>query len=384
VDTEALKRAHRLVDVIESYGVVLKREGRATYRALCPFHHERTPSFWVDARETEREHYWCFGQCGARGDVIAFVMQSEGCSFIEACERLGERPRNDRPAPRHQVEPPGSPPGGRSWEALDSRQPEGQLLERAVSLYEERLWTNERALAYVRRRAITEEVARKQRLGYADGHSLSRYLHSLTEHEGLLALALEVGLMVERPPSDGRPSRLREFFYDRLIVPELRSGHPIWCVGRAIEDSEPRPEPPGDAPRHRRPKYLSIPGQKPLLGLEHVEGARTVFLLEGPVDWLAALSWGLPAFAVGGTHFPAERLPSFTQAETVYGVFDPDRAGQSAAERFGPLFGSRWRPIRLPNNVDLAELAALGEQGHRTFQVLVGRARAMAWSGSHA
>jgi DNA primase len=125
-----------------------------------------------------------------------------------------------------------------------------------------------------------------------------------------------------------------------------------------------------------------LPGEKPVLGLEQVEGARTAFLVEGPVDWLAAFGWGLPAFAVGGTYFPAERLPSFREAEVIYGVFDPDRAGQSAAERFAPLFGSRWRPVRLPNNHDLAELAALGERGHKLFQVQVGRARAMAWSGT--
>ena len=80
-----------------------------------------------------------------------------------------------------------------------------------------------------------------------------------------------------------------------------------------------------------------------------------------------------------GTHFPAERLPSFDDTQVVYGLFDPDRAGQSAAERFGPLFGSRWRPIRLPNNLDLAELAALGEPGFFTLRTLVGRARASAW-----
>ena len=55
------------------------------------------------------------------------------------------------------------------------------------------------------------------------------------------------------------------------------------------------------------------------------------------------------------------------------------RAGRSAAERFAPLFGSRWRPVRLPNSLDLAELAALGAAGRETFDILVGRARAAAW-----
>jgi hypothetical protein len=69
-------------------------------------------------------------------------------------------------------------------------------------------------------------------------------------------------------------------------------------------------------------------------------------------------------------------------AVAIYGVFDPDRAGRSAAERFAPLFGDRWRPVRLPNGLDLAEVAALGAAGREMFDVLVGRARAHAWLGS--
>ena|SRR5215210_7454725 len=99
----------------------------------------------------------------------------------------------------------------------------------------------------------------------------------------------------------------------------------------------------------------------------------------GLVNWLAAVTWRLPAFAICGTHVPRERLPALDQALAIYGVFDPDRAGQSAAERLAPVFGSRWRPVRLPNSLDLAELAALGAVGRETFDILIGRARAAAW-----
>ena len=110
-------------------------------------------------------------------------------------------------------------------------------------------------------------------------------------------------------------------------------------------------------------------------------GRAVAYVVEGPFDWLAAVHWGLPAFAICGTHFPIDRLPALSAAVAIYGVFDPDRAGQSAAERFAPQIGTRWRPIRLPNGLDLAELAALGETGRETFRVLVGRARAAAWQG---
>jgi DNA primase len=116
-----------------------------------------------------------------------------------------------------------------------------------------------------------------------------------------------------------------------------------------------------------------------VLGLEQVVGQRSAYLVEGPVDWLAGLNWGLPTFAICGTHFPSDRLPSLSEAQAIYGVFDPDRAGLSAAERHAPLFGSRWRPVRLPNNLDLADLALLGEGGRQMFRLLVGRARSAAW-----
>lgn len=387
IDAEALKRDRRLVDVITSYGVALKREGAGTYRALCPFHHEHTPSFWVDARDPLNEHYWCFGQCGAHGDLITFVMEREACSFQEACERLGAR----APAPGlwHSDGLPDPRPRGRSWEQLQAESAEADALDKAISLYEQQLWGNERALAYLRYRAIDEEVARKQRLGYADGRSLLAQLR--TERAGPdqptpLELAINLGLVVQRPVVDGQrlPVR-REFFFDRLIVPELRGGRAIWCIGRSVEDvTSPTEVTPDNVDRRRRPKYLSLPGEKPILGLELVVGASAAYLVEGPFDWLAALGWGLPAFAVCGTHFPAERLPAFGETQVVYGVFDPDRAGQSAAERFRPLFGSRWRPIRLPNNLDLAELAALGEPGFVNFRTLVGRARASAWQQDRA
>jgi DNA primase len=102
-------------------------------------------------------------------------------------------------------------------------------------------------------------------------------------------------------------------------------------------------------------------------------------LVEGPVDWLAAVAWDLPAFAICGTHVPIDRLPVLGDAVAIYGVFDPDRAGRSAAERFAPLIGVRWRPITLPNGMDLAELAERGDPGRELFQTLVARARAVAW-----
>ncbi len=397
IDTEALKRARPLADVVASYGIALRREGTGTYRALCPFHQEHTPSFWIDARDASSTHYYCFG-CAAHGDTITFVMEREGCSFQEACERLSTRGRPPvvEPAQRTSGKPP-----GRRWEQLSADSVEARVLELALQVYEKELWHDARAQAYLRRRGVSEEVARTQRLGYANGHALLDWLRDGKEsREEFLPVTVQLGLILERPGAeDDRPTH-REFFLDRLIIPELRHGRPIWCIGRAVEDEVSPPVPtvrdgarvataqsaPGPTStasstvtRRPRPKYLGLPGEKPVMGLEYVKGRHAAFIVEGPFDLLAAIGWGLPVFAICGTHFPPERLPALAEALAIYGVFDPDRAGRSAAERFAPLFGSRWRPVRLPNSLDLAELAALGDAGREMFDILVGRARAAAW-----
>jgi DNA primase len=387
IDTEALKRDRPLADVIASYGVALRREGSGTYRGLCPFHQEHSPSFWVDVRDQSNEHYFCFGACGAHGDVITFVMEREGCSFAEACELLSSRgkPPVVEPAARTL-----SRPLGPKWESIQPDSVEIEVLDLALRSYEEQLWGSHPARAYLRTRGIPEEIARSQRVGYADGRSLiNRVAHAslrTSDTETALAVAARIGLIVERPSDDDGVPLRREFFNDRLVIPELRDGKPIWMIGRAVESnlaSAIQAEPTGTRSSKPRPKYLGLPGEKPLIGLEHVVGRRTAFLVEGPLDWLAAVAWGLPAFALCGTHFPTERMPALADAIAVYGLFDPDRAGRSAAERFAPLFGSRWRPVRLPNSLDLAELAALGGPGRETLRLLVGRARAAAWHDGH-
>ena len=417
VDTEALKRERPLLDIVASSGIALRRESAGTYRSLCPFHQEHTPSFWIDARgDASDHHFHCFG-CGSHGDVVTFVMERDNCSFVEACERLSTRGRPPvvEPAQRISERAP-----ARRWEHISRNSVEARVLELALEIYEKELWKNPRALAYLQRRAVPEEVARAQRLGYASGHSLLERLKDGPDSANeLLRVAVQLGLVLERPAAEDTAASHREFFVDRLIIPELRQGQPIWCIGRAVEDevveppvgdevsakvvsildgrplhavesgrpstaSTPAPSASSSATRRPRPKYLGLPGEKPVMGLERVSGRHAVFIVEGPFDMLAAIGWGLPALAICGTHFPQERLPALADALAVYGVFDPDRAGRSAAERFAPLFGSRWRPVRMPNSLDLAELAALGEAGREMFDIVVGRARAAAWKRSQA
>jgi DNA primase len=360
IDTDALKRERPLADVVAACGVTLRRESAGTFRGLCPFHQERTPSFWIDARDAADEHYFCFA-CSASGDVIQFLMDREDCSFLEACERLAER---GRPPVRHDVSQRSGARAGRCWETIPADSPEGHVLALAGQVYQDGLGRSSRGRAYLRARCVPETLVADQQLGYAGGHALLECL----QHEGVLEAGIEMGLVLERPPEWGPGPRYREFFTDRLIVPELRQGRPIWFIGRAAEDHPTR-----------RPKYLSLPGQRPLLGLEAVQERRVVYVCEGPFDWLAARAWGLAACCLCGTHTPPERLPALEMAVAVYGVLDPDKAGLSGAERLAPVIGDRWRPVHLPDGLDLAELAAHGPGGRDQFEALVGRARAAAW-----
>jgi DNA primase len=360
IDTEALKRERPLADVVAAYGVALRPESAGTFRGLCPFHQERTPSFWIDSRDPNDEHYFCFG-CSSTGDVIQFIIAREDCSFLEACERLAAR---GRPPVRHDVGRKVTARAGHCWETIPADSPEARVLALAGEVYQDGLARSASARAYFRRRGIPDDLVADQQLGYADGSSLLARL----QQEGLLEVGIDLGLVLERPPHWGPGPRYREFFADRLIVPELRQERAIWFIGRATED-HPK----------RRPKYLSLRGQRPLLGLHGVQGRRVVYVCEGPFDWLAARAWDLAACCLCGTHTPPERLPALEAAVAVYGVLDPDKAGLSAVERLAPIIGDRWRPVHLPDGLDLAALAAQGPASRGQFDALVRRARAAAW-----
>jgi len=155
---------------------------------------------------------------------------------------------------------------------------------------------------------------------------------------------------------------LGERFAGRVVIPEIRGGQPIWFIGR-------RPGDPG------RVKYLTPPGDKPVLGFERAIGRRRVYLIEGAFDWLTAVGWRLAAFSTCGTDFPMDRLGWLARAEIVFGVLDADKAGREASERLGAAFGARWRPIALPDGCDLNDLGRRPDGRALFFQLVANAAR---------
>jgi DNA primase len=332
-DIAAIKLAYPLFEIVERAGIRLKRSGSHRWQGLCPFHEERSPSFFVDV---ERQHFVCFG-CKARGDVIDFVRLHEHLGTVsEACAWLTGTPEPPM-TPQSRAATSNDQPQ-RRWDRLTLEQQ--LVLNTAGALYRDALWRNPRARAYLtEERGLPDWVVRACGLGYADGRSLEAHLR---KHGGL-RVAEDLGLL--RRPEQGEGGRmLRERFAGRIVIPELRGGQPIWFLGR---------HPTLD---NVRVKYLGLPGEKPVLGFERAAGRREVYLVEGAFDWLTAVSWDLPAFSTCGTDFPSDRLGWLARARVIFGVFDADRAGREAAGRFEATLGRRWLPIALPEGEDLNDL----------------------------
>jgi len=355
-DAEAIKRRCSLAEVVAARVGKLTPSGPHAYKALCPFHDDRNPSLFVDERDG---HFHCFG-CKARGDVIDFVRRIDGLGFAEACERLAGLQgqlvvRNSTPGADRRAlggTEAGLDTAVRQWDRL--RLEEQAVMNLAQAVYRHVLRRTPEALEYLRVRGIPERVVHKCGLGYADGRSLEAHLR----RRDALDTAQQIGLL--NHIKDGETCR--EFFAGRIIIPEFRGDQCIWMIGR----------PPGDTAG--RPKYLALGGERPVLGWERAAGRQEVYLCEGVVDYLTAVSWDLPAFSPCGTSLPDERLGFLARAHIVWGVLDGDDAGRAAAERFGRQLGHRWHPLRLPEGQDLNDLGQQ-EGGADIFASLVRAAR---------
>lgn len=340
-DSAALKAAHPIAGVVAGAGVALHASGRALV-GRCPFHDDRgRPNFYV---YPDTGTYYCF-RCGAGGDVIDFVRRAERLGFRAACERLAGRP--PRPAVGEDRE------RAPDWERLPAR--ERNVLHAAATVYANRLLRSPLALAYLRGRGVADAVIASGVVGYCIGHDLAL---ALGEDDRRTAARLGILALDGR----GRPG---ERFAGRIVVAERRAGQAIWLIGRAI--------------RAGRPRFLSLVGPRPLLGLERIQGQAEVFLVEGLFDWLTAVGWGLPACSLCGTHGSERQLEPLQGAGRIYAVFDADPAGRDAARRLGERFGPRWRPVPLPAGEDLNDLARRPD-GALQFFDLVRRAREMGFT----
>ena len=335
--------------------VPLTKAGRE-YKACCPFHTEKTASFWVSP---EKQFYHCFG-CGAHGTALRFLMEYDHMSFPEAIEDLAGR--LGIPVPREA--------GG----AQDSQHaPLYELMGRVARFYGESLAHDERASRYVGQRGLNAETVQRFALGYAPdawNAVLSRFGTREADRRDLAAS----GLIIERPGGHGEHHYDR--FRDRIMFPIRDSrGRTIAFGGRVLD--------------HGEPKYLNSPetalfhkGHE-LYGLyESRTGGslKRLVVVEGYMDVVRLHQAGITyAVATLGTATTPEHLKRiFRLVREVVFAFDGDRAGRSAAWRAlqhalpEAREGREIRFLFLPEGHDPDSL--VGAEGREAFEHRMGSA----------
>lgn len=305
-----------IVDVVGRY--VQLKKGGANFMGLCPFHNEKSPSFTVSPT---KQFYHCFG-CGAHGTAISFLMEYSGFGFVDAVKDLAQNvgmivPEEDRllPAQRAEVQ-------ARSM-ALS------EVMTVACDFYRSRLREAPSAIAYLKGRGLTGEVAARFGLGYApDGWDGLRDVFSNYEAEALV----EAGLVIDKSDEPGTGRRRYDRFRDRIMFPIRNTkGQVIAFGGRILDSGEP--------------KYLNSP-ETPLFqkGLElyglfearqAIREAGYVLVTEGYMDVVALAQLGFPqAVATLGTACtPTHVQKLLRQTDHVVFSFDGDTAGRRAARR---------------------------------------------------
>lgn len=323
IDTDALKRSRPITEVVASYGIELRANGR-TLVGRCPFHTDGgRPNLHV---YPTTESFYCY-RCGIGGDAITFVERIESVNFREAVTRLGGCTAATSRLPRISPVPTRRRVRSTSWGVE-----EWACLAAAVELYHNRLLTDSHALAYVERRGLERETLQKCQVGYAAGDELAAYLRW---RRVPIRAALRIGLL--RHGGD-------ELMAGRIVVPEIRGGRPVWLIGRELDDGN-------------GPKYLGLSGPKRLLGWESASRAQVVFVVEGVFDWLTLQQWARPSLALLGTHVRSTTVEALRRFERIHLVLDSDPAGHEATGRLLDALGPAAVPISLAGVKDVAELA---------------------------
>ena len=339
---ESIQRVADASDIVEIIGgyFPLKRAG-TSFRALCPFHKEKSPSFHVNP---SRQSFHCFG-CGAGGGVFRFVMDYEHVDFPTAVRRLAQR------ASIALIE-------DHDPQEQSRRDQRARLLElhrEAATWFHTNLLRTreaEHARGYLKKRGLTKEIAVAWQLGYAPAgwETLRDWAlgKGFTREE-----LLQGGLLTAR---EGDRQGGYDRFRDRLMFPIRNDyGEVVAFSGRILNDSQ------------KEAKYVNSPETpvfskgRVLFGLDKskrplIEASEAV-VLEGQIDLISAFEHGVTnVVAPQGTAFTAEQARLLRRfVERVILCFDSDTAGQNAVERSLPALlssGIEVRVARLPAGED--------------------------------
>ncbi len=334
---EKIKEKITITDVISSY-LKLEKAG-ASYKGKCPFHNEKTPSFFVSP---DRGTYYCFG-CGAKGDMFTFVEEFEGLEFRQALEKLAERAGVELVAEQAGVR--------------DERDRLFHTVELATEFFEKGLEKSTEAQEYLAKRGLTKETISKWRIGYVPNEW--RLLHDyLVSKKVSVSDMMATGLVKK---VDGE-NKFYDVFRGRVMFPIFdQSGRPVAFSGRILVADE------------KSPKYLNSPAtslfnkSEILFGFDRAKGAIRKMdysiLVEGQMDLVMSHQAGLTnTVASSGTAITEHHLERLKRiSPRIMFALDSDSAGYNATKRSAEIaleHGMEVKVAVLPKGDDPASLVA--------------------------
>jgi DNA primase len=306
-----------IVDVVGRY--VQLKKGGANFMGLCPFHSEKSPSFTVSPT---KQFYHCFG-CGAHGTSIGFLIEYSGMGFVDAVKDLAQNVGMVVPEQDDKI-----PPAQRAQMAAQSMALT-EAMTHASDFYRGQLRGATEAIAYLKNRGLTGEIAARFGLGYAPAGWDN--LRSVFPDYEAVAL-VEAGLVIDKVDEDGGNRKRYDRFRERVMFPIKNTKGQVIAFGGRVLD-------------HGEPKYLNSP-ETPLFskgfelyGLfearQAIRDAGYVLVTEGYMDVVALAQMGFPqAVATLGTACTTHHVQKLLrQTDVVIFSFDGDKAGRRAARR---------------------------------------------------
>lgn len=352
-----IKDRLEIVDIVSGY-IKLNKAGR-NFKALCPFHSEKSPSFMVNP---ERQIWHCFG-CGEGGDIFSFIMKMDGLEFPEALKLLAEKAGVELKKNDFKT-------NGQKNQILD-------ILETAADFYQETLNESEEgksAIEYLRDRGMSDESIKEWRIGFSPDSWRGTFEH-LLKRGFRPADIFAAGLAIDKSNNQGQGSnasaeqRYYDRFRGRVMFPISDiTGHVIGFGGRIF--SAERKESGKATERNDAAKYINTPQtsvynkSRVLYGLDKAKStvakADFCILVEGYTDVIASRQAGIKnVVSSSGTALTIEQLRLMKRyTDNLVIAYDMDLAGEGATRRGIELAleeGFNIKVPRLPNDQDPAD-----------------------------
>lgn len=345
-NVEQIKEKLDIVEVISSY-IKVEKAG-INFKARCPFHNEKTPSFLISPN---RQTFYCFG-CQEKGDIFSFVEKFEGLDFKGALESLANRAGVELKNLRGEIR-----------DKPEEKDRLFEIMEEATKFFEKGLTENKKALEYLKNRGLTDDSITKWRLGLAQDEWRTLYDHLMVKNFSKEEM-LSAGLIKKSPDQE----KYYDTFRDRIMFPICDSASRVIAFsGRALKDPSTSSE-----QANKTPKYLNSPETKLFYKSEVLYGFNIAknyirkmdyaVLVEGQMDLLMSHQVGvLNTVASSGTALTELHLRKIKKlSNRVILGYDSDLAGIKASVKSAELalaLGMEAKIASLPKGEDPASVA---------------------------